>query len=201
MKNFTEMEDLQAKHAAEQQCGQAIRRLKRGDIGGLECLIARYQGKALRTAFLITHDESLAEDVVQDAFVRFYQRARYFDETRPFEPYFMRSVVNAALNCIEREKRGSSFTNADTSELECLLEQAASVEEQVEFNTLKWQIKEALAQLPPRHRAAIVQRYYLEMSEKEMSEALDAPPGTVKWLLNAARARLRSLLGSERMAE
>jgi len=179
--------------------------LKRGDIGGLECLITRYQGKALRTAFLITHDEPMAEDVVQDAFVRFYQRAKYFDEARPFEPYFMRSVVNAALNCIEREEKSQSFADdlpgRDTSELENLLEQAASVEEQVEFNTLKWQISETLAKLPPRQRAVIVQRYYLEMSEKEMSEALDTPPGTVKWLLNAARTRLRALLGSERMAE
>jgi len=193
----SEMEDL----PAEQSCGQAVRRLKRGDIGGLECLIARYQGKALRTAFLITHDEPMAEDVVQDVFVRFYQRAAYFDEGRPFEPYFLRSVVNAALNCIEWEKQGRSFTKEDTSELENLLEQAASVEEQVEFNTLKWRIKEALEELPPRQRAVIVQRYYLEMSEKEMAEALDSPPGTVKWLLNAARKQLRALLGSERMAE
>jgi RNA polymerase sigma-70 factor, ECF subfamily len=180
---------------------QAIRRLKRGDISGLECLIARYQQKALRTAFLITHDEPLAEDVIQDAFVRFYQRAKFFDETRPFEPYFLRSVVNAALNCLERNKMSTSFTHADTSELENLLEEAASVEEQVEFNTLRWQIKECLEELSPRQRAVVVQRYFLEMSEREMSEALDAPPGTVKWLLNAARARLRSLLGSERMAE
>lgn len=180
---------------------QAIRRLKRGDMGGLECLIARYQGKALRTAFLITQDELLAEDVVQDVFLRFYQRAAYFDEARSFEPYFLRSIVHAALNCIEHEKRGQSFTTEDTSELENLLEEAASVEEQVEFNTLKQRIAEALTTLPPRQRAAIVQRYYLEMSEKEMAEALDSPAGTVKWLLNAARARLRALLGSERMAE
>ena len=180
---------------------QAIRCLKRGDMGGLECLIAHYQGKALRTAFLITRDEPLAEDVVQDAFVRFYQRAQYFDETRPFEPYFMRSVVNAALNCLKQEKKGGSCSEGDLSELENLLDHAASVEEQVEFNTLKWQISEALANLPPRQRAVIVQRYYLEMSEQEMSQALDSPPGTVKWLLNAARARLRALLGSERMAE
>ncbi|HLO33600.1 MAG TPA: RNA polymerase sigma factor [Anaerolineales bacterium] len=181
---------------------QAIRRLKSGDIGGLECLIARYQGKALRTAFLITHDESMAEDVVQDVFIRFYQRAGGFDERRPFEPYFMRSVLNAALNSIEKEKRNSaSLAEEDESELESLLQQAASVEEQVEFNTLKWQIGAALAKLSPRQRAVIVQRYYLEMSEKEMSEALAAPPGTVKWLLNAARDRLRSLLGSERRTE
>jgi len=195
------MEDLQAKHATERQCGQAIRRLKRGDIGGLEYLIARYQGKALRTAFLITHDEPMAEDVVQEVFVRFYERVQYFDEARPFEPYFLRSVVNAALNYIEREKKGQFFSEGDLADLESLLEQAASVEEQVEFNTLKWHITEALAKLPPRQRAVIVQRYYLEMSEKEMSEVLDSPPGTVKWLLNAARTRLRALLGSERMAE
>jgi RNA polymerase sigma-70 factor (ECF subfamily) len=180
---------------------QAIRRLKNGDIGGLEYLIAQHQGKALRMAFLITHDEPMAEDVVQDAFVRFYQRAKYFDETRPFEPYFLRSVVNATLNCIEHEKKGRSFTNEDLSTLENILEQAASVEEQAEFNALKWQISEALAKLLPRQRAVIVQRYYLEMSEKEMAEALDSPPGTIKWLLNTARTRLRALLGSERMAE
>lgn len=180
---------------------QAIRRLKNGDISGLECLIARYQAKALRTAFLITHNEPLAEDVVQDAFVRFYQRVKHFDEMRPFQPYFLRSVVNAALNCIEREKKEQYFSEVDTSELENLLEEAISVEEQVECNALKWQIMEVLSELPPRQRAVIVQRYYLEMSEQEMSETLDSPPGTVKWLLNAARSRLRSLLGSGRMAE
>jgi RNA polymerase sigma-70 factor, ECF subfamily len=186
----SEMEDL-----------QAICRLKRGDMGGLECLIARYQEKALRVAFLITHDEPMAEDIVQDVFVRFYERANRYDETRPFEPYFLRSVVNAALNCLEREKKGTPFTHADTSELENLLEEAASVEEQVEFNALKWKIKECLEELSPRQRAVVVQRYFLEMSEREMAEVLDSPPGTVKWLLSAARDRLRSLLGSERMAE
>jgi RNA polymerase sigma-70 factor, ECF subfamily len=180
---------------------QAIRRLKRGDIGGLECLIARYQGKALRTAFLITHDEPMAEDVVQDSFVQFYQHAKYFDESRPFEPYFMRSVVNAALNYIKREKNKRPFLEDNICELERVLQQAASIEEQVVFDTLKWQIKEALAELSPRQRAVIVQRYYLEMSEKEMSEVLDCPYGTVKWLLNAARTRLRSLLGSQRRME
>ncbi|MGE5774751.1 MAG: RNA polymerase sigma factor [Chloroflexota bacterium] len=181
----------------------AIRRLKNGDIGGLEILIARYQGKALRTAFLVTHDNALAEDVVQDAFVRFFQRASYFNEHHPFEPYFLRSVVNAALNAVQREKKTQhfDFTEESISALETLLQQAASVEEQAEFNSLKQQIYEALATLPPRQRVVIVQRYYLEMTEKEMAEALESPPGTVKWLLNAARARLRALLGLERMAE
>lgn len=182
---------------------QAIRRLKNGDIGGLEILIACYQAKAVRTAYLVTHDEPMAEDVVQDAFVRFYERARYFDERCAFEPYFLRSVVNAALNAVEKASRSSIALDEETDPyaLESLLARAVSVEEQVEFAQLKREILQALGALSPRQRAVAVQRYYLEMSEKEMTEALDVAPGTVKWLLNAARTRLRTLLSSERSVE
>ena len=144
----------------------AIRRLKSGNIGGLELLIARYQGKALRTAFLVTHDESMAEDVVQDAFVRFFQRARGFDEARPFEPYFMRTVVNTALNALQKEKKGKGTPEQEGPDLEDLLDQAATVEDEVEFNSLKQRVLEALSKLAPRQRAVIIQRYYLQMSEE-----------------------------------
>ena len=84
---------------------EAIRRLKQGDIGGLEVLIGRYQLKALRVAYLVTHHEPMAEDVVQDVFIRFYERVHYFNDNNSFEPYFLHSIVNAALNAIEKEKR------------------------------------------------------------------------------------------------
>lgn len=175
---------------------QAILRLKRGDIGGLESLINRYQLKATRAAFLITHDERLAQDVVQETFVRLYEHIRQFDESRPFEPYLMRSVINASLNAI-REVRRLTSLDQDAGEVESLLDRAASVESQVEFGQLQREILTALSKLSPRQRAAIVQCYYLEMSEKEMALALGAAPGTVKWLLNAARDRLRRLLGQK----
>ncbi len=175
---------------------QAVQQLRYGDIGGLESLVDRYQLKATRAAFLITQDEGLAQDVVQEAFVRLYEHIRQFDESRTFEPYLMRSVINASLNAIRGDRRLTSLDqNAD--EVESLLDQAASVESQVEFGQLQHEILNALAKLSPRQRAVIVQRYYLEMSEKEMAFALGAAPGTVKWLLNAARDRLRRLLGQK----
>jgi RNA polymerase sigma-70 factor (ECF subfamily) len=175
---------------------QAIQRLKNGDIGGLEILVAHYQSKAVRAAFLVTQDEALAEDVVQDTFIRIYHRIRHFDSSRPFEPYLLRSVVNAALNIAQKTNRHLSL-ESDLDQVEGLLSQAASVESDVEYLQLKQKIIVALARLEPRQRAVVVQRYYLEMSEKEMAVALDTPPGTVKWLLNAARTKLRNLLGSE----
>jgi RNA polymerase sigma-70 factor (ECF subfamily) len=179
---------------------QAILRLKRGDIGGLEILVTRYQARAVRVAFLITQDEHQAEDVVQDAFLRLYSKIGQFDLARPFEPYLLRSVVNAALNINRSMKRQTSL-DGDPEQVEQLLLMTTSVESEVDYRQLKQKIITALAKLEPRQRAALIQRYYLEMNEKEMAAALDTAPGTVKWLLNTARARLRALLGSERKAK
>jgi len=179
---------------------QAIQRLKDGDIEGLEVLVTRYQAKAQHVAFLVTHNESLAEDVVQDTFIQIYRRIRHFDSSRPFDPYLLRSVVNAALNAAQKADMHLSLEGGSV-QVEGLLSQAASVESEVEYIQLKQQIIVALAGLEPRQRVAVVQRYYLDMSEKEMAAALNTRPGTVKWILNTARAKLRDLLGSERSSE
>ena len=149
---------------------EAVHRMKNGELGGLEILVKRYQLKAVRTAFFITHDESLAEDIVQDTFIRFYQRSHHIDEGRPFKPYLMRSVVNAALNMLRRGKNSVSL-DADPAILEALLERTSSVESQVELTQLSHEILQALSKLSPRQRAVIVQRHYLEMSEQEMARS------------------------------
>ena len=164
----------------------AVQRLKHGDIGGLETLFTRHQVRAVRTAFLILQDEAGAQDVVQETFLRIYQRIHYFDETQPFEPYLLKSVVHAALNVARRTARVMPF-DGDLTEIETLLDGTDSPEAQIEASQRSQQILSALNTLSPRQRAVIVQRYYLEMTEQEMSASLQAAPGTVKWLLNAAR--------------
>lgn len=83
----------------------AIAQLKRGDIHGLDMLMRIYQVRALRAAFVITRDLPLAEDLVQSAFVRAYERIEQFDETRPFGPWFLRSAVNSAATAADRRRR------------------------------------------------------------------------------------------------
>jgi RNA polymerase sigma factor (sigma-70 family) len=83
---------------------------------------------------------------------------------------------------------------ADESLYVELAAKVESVEEQVASIEIQNQIWEAMQKLSPRQRAVIVQRYYLEMSEKEMALESGTAMGTVKWLLHAARERLRSLL-------
>ncbi|HLU08255.1 MAG TPA: sigma-70 family RNA polymerase sigma factor, partial [Oceanobacillus sp.] len=63
-----------------------------------------------------------------------------------------------------------------------------------EMRELQAAVRNALDQLSPGQRAAIVMRYYFDMSEEEMAAQFNAPPGTIRWRLHAARRRLRGLL-------
>jgi RNA polymerase sigma-70 factor (ECF subfamily) len=173
---------------------QAIQRLKNGDISGLEFLVARHQVKAVRTAYLITRDLGLAEDVVQDSFIQVYRSINGFDAARPFEPWFMRSVVNAAVKAIQKSAKQVEIGDDGEYLFSQLAERIESVESQVESSEVQNQIWDAMRKLSPRQRAVIAQRYFLEMSEKEMAQESGSAVGTVKWMLNAARERLRGLL-------
>ena len=174
---------------------KAIQLLKDGKISSLEFLVKRYQAKAVRTAYLITRDLGLAEDAVQDCFVRVFRSIRTFDVSRPFEPWFMRSVVNASVKMMQKSVRQEQVGDeADESIFAELIATAESIETQVESIEFQNEVWDAMQKLSPRQRAVIVQRYFLEMSEKEMAEDAGSATGTIKWLLNAARERLRVLL-------
>lgn len=127
----------------------AVRRLKRGDIGGLETLVCRYQVKAVRAAFLVVRDERVAEEIAQETFLKIFRRIGRFDENRPFGPYLLRSVVNAALD--EASIQDQAAVGIES--VEELIQHAVSVEGQVEFNALKRDIHHALGQLSARQRA------------------------------------------------
>lgn len=173
----------------------AIYRLKHGDIEGLEALVAQYQEEALRVAYLITGNGQAAEDVVQDSFLNVYRSIRHFDESRSFKPWFMRAVVNAAIKAASsHQKEVHEDGEKGLSIFETQLSTESSPEEEMVTSEFKEKVRSAVSRLSPRQRAAVVQRYYLEMSEKEMAAEMGAAPGTVKWLISTARSQLRVLL-------
>lgn len=184
---------------------QAVARLKRGDISGLELLVRLYQVRAVRAAYLIVRDRPLAEDIVQAAFVRAYERIHQFDSARSFGPWFLRSVVNDAIKSAGRRERlvplESMMDDRDDTSGYLPADPGLGPEELVEQAESREAIWAALGGLSPAQRAVIVQRYFLDLSEAEMAEELDCPTGTVKWRLHAARTRLRTLLRPAQASE
>ncbi len=175
----------------------AISRLKQGDMDALELLVRRYQVRALEAAYLTCRDYSLAEDIVQSTFLRLYQRIHQFDESRPFWPWLLRTVVNDTLMALR------SPNNRPHVQLDIQSELEQELGDRPEHDTLfealvaaetKAAIWQALDRMSPAQRAAIVMRYYLDMTNMEISEALNCPPGTVGRRMHDARRSLRRLL-------
>lgn len=182
--------------AAEER--QALRRLRQGDIRGLETLVRRYQVQAVRAAYLISQDRQLAEDVVQEAFLRVFERIDQFDLSRPFGPWFFRLVVNDTLKAVARRSREQSMDDGPEglSLADLLADPQPGPEEAVERSDLHDQVWEALERLSPAQRAVVVQRYYLGLPEREIAWRQNRAPGTVKRHLHDARRRLRRWLSA-----
>ncbi len=172
----------------------AVERLKRGDISGLEELVRRHQLRALRAAYLITRDRALAEDVVQVAFLRAYERIGRFDAQRTFGPWFTKIVVNAAVDAAASSRREVPIEGAYRDLLARLADPQAGPYGSAEEAERRRELREAVEKLSAAQRAAIVQRYYLGMSEAEMSRETNVPPGTIKRRLHDARKKLLGLL-------
>jgi RNA polymerase sigma-70 factor (ECF subfamily) len=177
----------------------AIRRVKQKDTTGLHWLINRYYAKALQVAFLITGDLGTAEDVVQDKFLDLYSTISTFDGERPFSPWFMRGVMHHAVHIAESETRFVSLeVNEKEDSFDFIAVDETTPEESVISNETRQKVWDALMRLSPRQREVVIERYFLEMTEREMVNEMSIAPGTVKWLLNAAKKNLRILLAHER---
>ena len=176
----------------------AISRLKQGDLNGLEALVSHYQAQAVHAAYLIVYDRSLAEDVVQMAFIKVAERIHQFDDGRPFAPWFFRIVVNDALKLAKKQQRKVSLEeqlDEPTTQLaRWLADPSPQPEQWVEQQETRQIILKAISSLPPGQRAVIVMRYYLDMSMADMSTKTGRPLSTIKWWLRDARQRLRGLI-------
>ena len=180
----------------------AISRLKQGDLTGLEFLVNRYQVRAVHAAYLIVYDRALAEDIVRNVFVKVAEHIHQFDEKRPFAPWFFRIVVNDGLKAARTQKRILSLEeqlDEPTVQLaQWLTDPNAYPERLVEEKEMRQMILQAIQSLPPERRVVVVMRYFLDMSEADMSAKMDRPLSTIKWWLRDARKRLGHRISSSR---
>jgi len=129
----------------------------------------------VRLAFLLTHRQEVAEDLVHDCFVRIHPR--WGSIVNP-GGYLRQSVVNA---CRSHHRRAGREVDSVT--------EVPSVD-RGPADPL-W---DAMARLPDRQRAVLVLRYYHDLSERDTAAVLRCRPGTVKSLTSRALAALREVI-------
>ncbi len=158
--------------------------------GRLEELYVRNAPSALRLAYFLTGDRELAQDLVQDAFVRVAGRFRYLRVPDAFDVYLRRTIVNLFTSHLRR--RRLERMNAERERGLVIRRYAGSVD--VVERDWMWA---ALQRLPARQKAALVLRYYEDLSERDAAEVLRCSTGALKQLVVRGIATLRAEIGSE----
>jgi RNA polymerase sigma-70 factor (sigma-E family) len=169
---------------------EAMERSGETDVGRLGELYLGHADGAVRLAFLLTGDRALAEDLVQDAFVRLAGRLAHLRDQSAFDAYLRRTVVNLSNSHFRRKKVERAFLESARSAAGIQGSQSPSVEDREDL----WR---ALGRLSARQRAAVVLRFYEDLPEREVAEILRCRPGTVKSLVSRGLETLRKEIRGE----
>jgi len=151
------------------------------EAGKMADLYRQHAPEAVRLAYLLTGDRATAEDLTQDAFVRMFGRFRDLRQPEAFEWYLRRTIVNLSRSLFRRRKVERTYLQRRSTH-------PAPAADDPEPRPDLW---EALLRLPIPQRAAIVLRYYEDLTESRTAEILRCPVGTVKSLVSRGMARLR----------
>lgn len=155
--------------------------------GRLEDLYVRHAPAALRLAYFLTGDRELAQDLVQDAFVRVAGRFRHLRVPDAFDSYLRRTIVNLFMSQLRRRRLERAHLARERAE--------AGREHRDADPADRDEMWPALETLPHRQRAAVVLRYYEDLSERETAEVLGCSASAVNALVARALEHLRELIG------
>jgi RNA polymerase sigma-70 factor, ECF subfamily len=174
-----------------------VERASQGDVGAYEELVRRHQRVAVRVAYLAGGSAAEAEDATQEAFVKAFRALPRFRRGAAFRPWLLAIVANEARNRSRAaNRRGrlaarvAAVEGGDRPEGDAAPSPEAAVLAGEERATLM----RALWAMRPEDRLVIGYRYFLELNEADMAEALEVPRGTVKSRLSRALDRLRTVL-------
>jgi len=167
------------------------RAAQEGDAEAFGRLVLADAGTARRVAYAVVGNWDEAEDVVQDAALAAWQAIARFDANRPFRPWFLRIVANAALDQVRR--RRVRHTEPLPEALEA---PGISPERWTDQVLLSERVAAALAKLAERQRVAVMLFDLEGYSHAEIATILGVPEGTVRSYVFHARRALRQSLGS-----
>lgn len=177
---------------APRRDGWLIGRVQDGDIDALGELYETYKAQVYRTAVAITHDEAVAEDILQETFLRVYNYADSFDRGQPLEPWLYRITVNLAYSWANRAKRWVRFFQGALERLRS--DSHRDPEEAAEAGETREVLKHAIDALPDSHRVVVILYYLQGLSVSDIAYVLGVPEGTVKSRLHYAREKLRKTM-------
>lgn len=158
-------------------------------------LLDEHWDRLFRIAFLITRNESEAEDLAQDAVEKALRAQKSFDRSRPIEPWLNRIAANAAVDWLRASSRLEIVEYDETWDLGRAT--GGDLADQIAELALPEALIEALNGLSLEQRTVVVLRHVLDLNVAEIAERLGVPTATVRTRHHRALEKMRDALGDQ----
>jgi RNA polymerase sigma-70 factor, ECF subfamily len=176
---------------------EVVRRVLDGETALFELIMRRYNQRLYRVARAILRDDSEAEDVMQDAYVRAYGHLSQFAGRSQFATWLTRIAIHEALARVQRRKKtdqlGANEWNDGEGEMN-IPATAPNPEEQLSAAELGRALESAILSIPEQYRLVLMMRDVEQLSTNETATALELSEENVKVRLHRARAMVRKNL-------
>lgn len=173
-------------------------RVREGDTASFTLLLERHRGPVIHFLFRMLQNQSVAEELAQEVFLRVYRSRETYEPTAKFTTWLFRIATHLALNQIRDRKHEKNQENLDEEVQDGMVRQVADRGPNVEQNMLREarlnEIRTAIAALPDKQRAAVTMHKYEELEYSQIAGALGCSESAVKSLLFRAYETLRGRL-------
>ena len=177
---------------------ELILRFQQGDELAYVELVNRYRNRLINFVFRFVGTKEESEDIVQDTFVKLYEKKDYYRPINEFSTWIFTIAFNLAKTELRKRKRRKTSSLSDlgleNKDFDVPVQDTTDEETLDEFADS--QIQDAIQSLQIHFRTALILRDIEELSYEEISKILDVPLGTIKSRINRARLQLQEKLKS-----
>lgn len=180
-----------------------MRRIRQRDEAALEILYDRYAPRLLGLAIQMLGQTALAEEALQEAFFRVWEKAEMFDPIRGQPTVWLVAIVRNLCRDILRQRKArpalaeSALSLPEGEQLANLPDPASDVPGAASARARREQVRHALAQLPDDQRRVLELSFFGGLTRREIAAQLNDPEGTVHTRARLALQKLKSLLPAD----
>ena len=183
----------------KEQLKKIIEGCLRNDRRSQEAIFKLFYGKMMVVCMRYTNDKDTAQEVLQEGFMKVFEKLGAFDYKGSFEGWVRRIVANTAIDAIRRSKKNPILTDND-NDFKIGGENPMEKQEIIELGELKAAMAmEAIQKLSPAYRTVFNLYVLEEYSHKEIAEMLGISEGTSKSNLAKAKMNLQKILNKQFM--
>ena len=183
-----------------------VERCLKGEEKAFEELLNKYKNSVFSICYRMVRNQTDAEDLAQEAFVRTFSVLDRYDPSYPFSSWLYRITSNLCIDFLRRAKDGTvSFDQPiEGAEGDMQRQFPANVvmpDRKVESDEMMAALEEAIKVLPDHYRIIVILRHQEQLSYEEISENLGIPLGTVKARIHRARNMIKDFFKRKGLLE